>query len=201
MVKKAARVISFLFHPAIIPTLGFLLFFNSGFYFSLLGWEAKRMILLVVFFTTCILPLFSVALLAINPKLNLSSDSGNQRILPLILSAFSYYLGYMLLQKIETFPVFKLLLLASIFVIVALLPLSFKWKISSHMAALGALTGALLALSFRMGVNPAWPIATVVSVSGLVASALLVLGKNKLWHLNAGYATGFVILYLIIYLI
>ena len=69
------------------------------------------------------------------------------------------------------------------------------------MAALGALTGALIALSFRMGANPMWSIAAVVFISGIVASALLILNKNKLLHLKAGYVTGFLILYLVIYFI
>lgn len=199
--NKAARAIAYLFHPTIIPTLGFLLLFHSDFYFSMLGWQAKRLVLLIIFFTTCILPLLSIALLSINPKFKLSPDSENFRALSLIFTAFSYYLGYLLLLRIEALPVFKLLQLASIFVIVALLPLSFRWKISSHMAALGALTGALIALSFRMGANPMWSIAAVVFISGIVASALLILNKNKLWHLKAGYATGFLILYLVIYFI
>ncbi len=201
MDKKAARIIIFLFHPTIIPTLGFLLLFHSDFYFSMLGWPAKRLVLLVIFFTTCILPMLSIALLSVNPRFKLSSDSENFRAISLILTIFSYYLGYVLLLRIETLPVFKLLLLASIFVIIALLPLSYKWKISSHMAAFGALTGALIALSLRMGANPMWSIVSVVSVTGVVASALLVLSQNKLWHLKVGYATGFLILYLFIYIV
>lgn len=69
------------------------------------------------------------------------------------------------------------------------------------MAALGGLTGTLLALSFRTGTNPVWAIAAVIIASGLAATARLVLGKNKLWHLEAGYALGFTTLYLVIYFV
>ncbi len=113
--NKTARAIAYLFHPTIIPTLGFLLLFHSDFYFSMLGWQAKRLVLLIIFFTTCILPLLSIALLSINPKFKLSPDSENFRALSLIFTAFSYYLGYLLLLRIEALPVFKLLQLASIF--------------------------------------------------------------------------------------
>ena len=47
--NKTARVIAYLFHPTIIPTLGFLLLFHSDFYFSMLGWQAKRLVLLIIF--------------------------------------------------------------------------------------------------------------------------------------------------------
>lgn len=69
------------------------------------------------------------------------------------------------------------------------------------MAAMGGLTGALLALSFRTGNNPLWAIVTVIVASGVLATARLVLEKNKLWHLEAGYTLGFTILYLVIYFV
>ena len=156
---------------------------------------------MVVLFSTGILPLLTMALLAINPKFELSFDTGSQRALPLLLSSVSYYLGYFLLNRINAYPVFKIFLIASVLVIVVLLILSLKWKISSHMAAMGGLTGALLALSFRTGTNPVWAIVMVIVLSGLVATARLKLEKNKLWHLEAGYAIGFVTLYLIIYFV
>ena len=51
-----ARLLSILFHPLLIPTLGFFLLFNSGLYFSILPWNLKLYLLLVVFTTTCALP-------------------------------------------------------------------------------------------------------------------------------------------------
>ena len=115
MDKKAARIITFLFHPTIIPTLGFLLLFHSDFYFSMLGWPAKRLVLLVIFFTTCILPMLSIALLSVNPRFKLSSDSENFRAISLILTVFSYNLGYVLLLRIEALPVFILLISVAVF--------------------------------------------------------------------------------------
>ncbi|RIH65643.1 hypothetical protein D1164_08240 [Mariniphaga sediminis] len=201
MTKKLAQIISFIFHPALVPTLGFLLLFHSGFYFSFLNWEAKRFILLIVLFSTAILPLLAVALLALNPKFNLVFETGSQRALPMLFSAVFYYMGYVLLGRVNAYPVFKILLIASVLVIVGLLLVSLKWNISSHMAALGGLTGALLSLSFRTGTNPIWIIVAVILASGLVATAQLFLGRNKLWHLEAGYVFGFSVFYLVIYFI
>lgn len=69
------------------------------------------------------------------------------------------------------------------------------------MAAMGGLTGALLALCFRTGTNPVWAIVLVIIASGLLATSRLMLKKNKMWHLEAGYALGFVTLYLVIYFV
>jgi len=174
---------------------------NSGFYFSILSWEAKRFILLVVLFSTGILPMLTVAVLALNPRFDVNMQNSRDRIVPLLFSSAFYYLGYMLLNKMKAFPIFKVFMIASVLLIVVLLLVSFKWKISSHMAALGALAGTLFALSFRSGVNPVGPILLVVLVSGIVGSARLILQKHSLSQLAAGFLSGFMILYLVIYFI
>lgn len=201
MARTVAQIISVILHPVLLPTLGFLLLFHSGFYFSYLNWEAKRLVLLVVLFTTAILPLLAMSVLAINPRFKLSFETGSQRALPLMFSSVFYYVGYMLLNRLNAFPVLKVVMIASVLVLLALMLASLKWKISSHMAALGGLTGVLLALSFRTGVYPVWAIITVITASGLAGTAQLFLEKNKLWHLEAGYALGFTFLYLTIYFI
>ncbi len=199
MSEKVARVISIVFHPVLIPTLGFLLLLNSGFYFSLLTIEAKRFLLLVIFLSTCILPMLMVAMLALNPKFDITMPGSKDRILPLLASAAFYYLGFILLGKVKAVPEFKLFMIASVLVIVALLIISFKWKISNHMAAVGGLTGTMFALSFKGGLNPVYSVIIVVLLSGIVGTARLSLNKHNIWQVIAGYALGFVILYLVIF--
>lgn len=201
MSEKIAKIISIVFHPVLLPTLGLFLLLNSGFYFTMLSWEAKRFILLVVLFSTGILPMLTVAVLALNPRFDINMQNSRDRIIPLLFSSAFYYLGYMLLNKMKAFPVFKIFMIASVLVIVVLLIISFKWKISSHMAALGALAGTFFALSFRSGVNPIGPIILVVLVSGIVGSARLILQKHSLAQITAGYFSGFLILYLVIYFV
>lgn len=200
MSERIAKIISVLFHPVLIPTLGLFLLLNSGFYFSMLSWEAKRFVLLVMFFTTCILPMLSVAIMALNPKFNIAMPESRDRILPLASSSIFYYLGFVLLSKVRAVPDFKMFMVATVLVIIALLVISFKWKISTHMAAIGGLTGTLFALSFRSGINPIYSILAVVLVSGLVGTARLILKKHDIWQLLAGYGMGFLVLYFVIYL-
>ncbi len=201
MSTKVSKFISILFHPVLIPTLGFLLLFNSGFYFSMLTWEAKRFVLLVVLLSTGILPIISVGILSLNPKFDVSMARSQDRIIPLLSSAVFYYLGSVLLGRMQAFPVFRIFLIASILVIVIILLISFKWKISNHMAAVGGMTGTLFALSFRTGVNPVWSLLFAVLVSGVVGTARLVLKKHDLKQIAAGYAVGFLMLYSVIYFI
>ena len=199
MSVKLAKFVSTVFHPVLLPTLGFLLLFTSGFYDSLLTTDAKRFILLVIFFSTATLPMLAVAILAINSKFDMLMPNSRDRIIPLLFASVFYYIGFILLGKIHFIPMFKLYMIASVLLIIALLLISFKWNISIHMAATGALTATFFAMSFRAGVNPMNAIIIVVIVSGLVGTARLVLNKNNLLQVAAGYILGFIILYPVIY--
>ena len=201
MHPKLAKVVSILFHPVLIPTLGILLLLNSSFYFSMLSWEAKRFILLVVFFTSCILPMLMVSLLALNTKFDINMPKSTDRVLPLLAAAVFYYLGFVLLGRISVFPVLKMYMLASVLVIVALLIISLKWKISNHMAALGGLAGTFFALSFRYGLNPVYSLLGIILVSGIVGTARLALERHNIWQIIAGYSLGFCVLYLVVYFV
>jgi hypothetical protein len=196
---KTARIISFIFHPIILPSLAFLLLLNTGLYDFLLSDQAKRYILLVIFFTTATLPLLSVVLLAMNPKFDFLTGESRENALPLLLTSVFYYLGFVLLSRIHFLPVFKLYMIGSVLLIVALLLISIKWKISIHMAAAGAVTATFFAISFRGGVNPMGALVVMVLVSGLIGTARILIEKNNLPQLTAGYLIGFIILYPVIY--
>ncbi|VAW23832.1 hypothetical protein MNBD_BACTEROID01-2393 [hydrothermal vent metagenome] len=199
--KSAAKVISFIFHPALVTTLGFILLFNSSFFFSILPWEVKKFVLIVVFLTTGLLPVFTMAVMALNPRFSLSFEKSTDRVLPLVFSAIYYSLGYYLLDKLPAYSIFKILLLATTLVIILLLLTSYKWKVSNHLAGLGGLLGTVLALSFRMGVNPVFIISGIILLSGVVGTSQMILGKYNLPQIFGGFAIGFSILYLVVYFI
>lgn len=199
MPVKLAKIISIIFHPILLPTLGFLLLFISGFYNSMLTAEAKRYILLVIFFSTATLPMLSIAVLAFNPNFNFLMPASSDRIVPLLFTSVFYYIGFVLLGQIHFLPVFKLFMIASVLLIIMLLLVSFKWKISIHMAAIGAVTAMFFALSFRTGVNPKSAIVILILISGLIGTAHLILNKSNILQLVAGYILGFAVLYPVIY--
>lgn len=119
----------------------------------------------------------------------------------LFFTGIFYYLGFLLLGRIKAFPIFKVILLASVLVIIAILLLSLKWKISAHMAALGSLTGVVFAIAFRTGINPFIPILVLILASGLTGTSRLMLEKNNLPQIATGYILGFLIVYLTIFFV
>lgn len=199
MSEKIAKIISNVFHPVILPFLGFLLLLGTGLYSSILTSDARNYILLVVFFSTATLPMLSVAMLALNPRFDVLMQNSRDRIIPLLFSSVFYYIGYVLLSRVHFLPVFKLFMIASVLVIVLLLLISFKWNISIHMATIGSISATFFALSFRAGANPVVAIIIVVLLSGLIGTSRLILNKNSLPQVAAGYILGFITLYPVIY--
>ena len=194
----SARITSIIFHPLLIPTIGFLLLFSSGFYFAVIPWSLKRFILLVVFLSTCIMPALSIGILSFSPRFDIKMEKGTDRVLPLILSSISYYMGYLILRRVPLFPVYQLFLTASILVQIALLIISLQWKISAHAAAIGGLVGGFFALSFRLQENPILILATLIFISGIVGTARLILEKHTSTQVYAGFLLGILIMSLVI---
>ncbi len=193
-----ARVTSIIFHPLLIPTLGFVLLLNSDFYFALLPWSVKKFMLLTVFLSTCILPALSILILSMSPKFDMNMEKSTDRILPLLLSSVFYYIGYLILERLPVFPIYNLFLIASILVQISLIVVSLKWKISAHAAAIGGLIGGVSALSFRLHENMILVLSLLIIVAGLVATSRLILLKHTNSQVYAGFSLGFLIIALVI---
>lgn len=196
-----ARATSIIFHPLLIPTLGFFLLFNSGFYFSVLPWELQKYMLLVVFISTCVLPAISIFILSLNPKFNLNMGKNTDRVLSLLISSVFYYLGYHILKRLPIFPMYNVLLIGAVLIQIALLPISMRWNISVHAAAIGGLVGSISGLSFRLHENPILLLSLVIFVAGLVGTSRLILQKHTQSQVYTGFSVGFLILFLIITII
>ena len=196
--QSAARGISFAFHPLIMTTLGFLLLMNSGFYFALLTYEAKQFILLVVFLSTCLLPLVSIGLMGLNTRFKLNMDKSTDRVIPMLVTSVFYYMGYYYLGRIPVYPIYRVFLISAILIIVLLMIISMRWKISSHMAGIGGLIGVIIALSARLNINSSLLLSLLIGIAGLTGTSRLILGKHNSIQIYAGFLIGFAVNYLII---
>ena len=102
---KAARIISILFHPLIMPSVGFLLLFNSGTYLAYLPFEYKKMILLIVFLCTFVIPLSILPFFLYHKIISDINMSGaRERFAPLVINFILFVLCYFLLRKVPIPP-------------------------------------------------------------------------------------------------
>ncbi len=192
-----AKSLSTVLHPMLIPTLGLFLIFNIGGHFSYLPIDHKRVIYLIVFLSTCVLPLSLIPLFILLGLIkNVYMEDRRERLFPTLATGLFYLLGYFFLSRIPIVPSFILgFMLATIVAITLALSITMFWKISMHMIGIGGLTGAILALSMRFGLD-IWLIFTVIILlAGLLGSSRLYLKAHTPLQVHAGFLLGGIVVF------
>lgn len=204
MVKKAAWIISLLLHPLLMPTILFsiLLFFTS-YLGSNLHSEGVIYLLAVIFITTCLLPLFCVAVLKFTNNIS-SYGSGDKkdRIIPFFfISMFYAVTTYMFATKIKLGQVY-LVVISSITILLFILTIiTFFWKISAHSAAVSGVVGFIFGIGYKYADSQLlWPLAVVTIMAGLVMSSSLYLNAHKPSEILGGSLLGFFFSFTSVYL-
>lgn len=194
MEKRFAHILSFLFHPLFLTFYGLLILFHSNLYISYLPPSMKKWIYIIVAVNTAIVPL-SITPIYLYRKIisSVQMESSNERIIPLIINAFLYYLTYYLLNRYNTPDVIRVYILAGAVCIFMAIIVSWKWKISLHMIGIGALTGAVLSISFRYRINLNLYFIVLIFISGLVGASRLQLDAHNPGQIYSGYVLGFLI--------
>lgn len=202
MTRSISNIISWVFHPVLIPLWGIILIFNSGSYISHLNWEAKRVILGIVFFATILMPLATVSLLYYQQIIkDFTGKNGRDRMISIAAFTLFYIFCWYLLNKLPIsrhiqFYMMNLSLL-SIFCLIV----SIKWNLSIHMAGIGALSGSILAFTFSRGLQLEAIIMILFIASGLTGYARLINQKNTPVQVYLSYLLGFGVLFTIGYFI
>lgn len=191
MNKALAKIFTVLFHPLVLPSIGIIILYNSGSVLEYLPFQAKKVILLVVAVSTLILPLTFVPFFIFQRIIkNAQMEDKKERIIPFFVTAALYFFGYYLLVRLGAPQTITKFILASATTVTVLLLLSLKWKISAHMTGLGGMTGALIAISYRLGVNLEYYIIAAILISGFVAYSRLLLKAHSQLHIYLGWFTG-----------
>ena len=191
MNKTFAKILSVVLHPLLIPTIGLLIVLNSGSRLEFLPSQAKRIILLIVFVSTTILPLTFVPFYVFQKIIkNVQMDNSKERLIPFLVTSVLYVFCYYLLLRLgvpDTIVNFILVGAVSVF---TLFILSFFWKISAHMLGIGGLVGALISISFILNVNLEYYIVASILFSGILGYSRLTLGKHKQYQIYTGWILG-----------
>ena len=154
MSKTLAKIFSILFHPILLPSIGMLIMFNSGSVLEYIPFQAKKVILLIVFVSTAVLPLTFVPFFIFQKIVkSVQMENAKERLVPYFVTAVLYTFCYYLLGRLGAPATINKLILIAALSIFSLFILSFFSKISAHMVGAGGLIGALIAVSFIFEVN------------------------------------------------
>jgi len=195
MQKIIAKTISGIFNPLLIPTYGLIILFNSETFYSLLPYEAKKIIFLSVFLSTCLIPLAFIPLFYFQRVIhNFEMKTTKERYLPFAVIGILYFIAYMMLGRMGVPDIINNLILAAAFIIVVILAVSIRWKISAHMAGIGGLLGALIIFTFSLKVDFLPYIILTIFIAGILGSSRIILKLHNPEQIYTGFGTGLAVL-------
>ena len=189
---RTARVISAIFTPFSIPFLAFLILFLFS-YLRIMPIQYKLIVLVVVYCFSILMPTLTIFLFR---KINGFSpeDLGERkrRFMPFLLTITSYVFCLVMMHRLNIPWYMTGIILAALIMMVICIVVNLKWKLSEHMAGVGAIVGGLVSFSALFGYNPVWWLCLFILIAGVLGTARIILQHHTLGEVLVGFAVGLI---------
>lgn len=186
----AARTVSALFNPFYLPVVGLVVLFVFS-YLSLLPWLYKLMVLVMVYVLTALLPTLFIRMYHRYEGWTVFDFFARERrMIPYVISLACYLLCYYLLRLLHVPSFMRSIVVSALAIQVTCAIVNNWWKISTHMAAVGGVAGALMAFGFIFSFNPVWWLGVDIVVSGIVGTSRMLLRQHSLGQICGGFGVG-----------
>ena len=185
-----ARVVSLVFTPFYLPLVGIALLLTFTF---LNGLPTKYKLLLIstVYLLTVFIPTVLIFLYRLARGWSLQElGQKHHRIVPYAISIACYLICIWLLDRVYVNHEIISIIIAALIIQAVVICINFFWKISSHTAAIGGVTGALVAYGFLFEFNPVGWLCLSIFISGIVGSARIILRQHSVAQVVAGFFIG-----------
>lgn len=191
--RALANILSVLLHPLWMPTLTIVLCFGIDPYMSY-GFtkEGLWMVFGMVFVMTAVFPLTSVLLMRRTGVVTDMTMPTRQERIPAYLSTLVYYgmCYYLLRTRLDDPRTLGIFFGATLCLLLVLL-FTLRWKISAHMAGIGGLLGALLAVMVTDEREAPVLLCGLFLLAGALGTARLVASDHTPAQVYAGALLGF----------
>ncbi|MDX2429692.1 MAG: hypothetical protein QNK35_02090 [Bacteroides sp.] len=192
--KTAARLITILFHPLIMPTIGLLIILNSGTYLSLLDPAAKRAVLFVMALGTLLFPLMMIPVLYYRNLISsLQNASREERFLPYLIILILYVITFVYFLRLPLSKVIHAYVLSVSILLFLMMVVTLWFRICGHTAALGGIVGLIIALILLYETPLELFLAAAILIAGLVATSRLKLEVQRPVEVYTGFLLGFAV--------
>lgn len=197
--KKIARVLSYLFHPLLMPSLGLLILLNSGTYLSLFDPAVKRAIMFVLVLGTLVFPLMMLPILYYRNLVSSFKDATREeQLIPQIIILILYIITFVYFNRLPLSRMIHAYVLSASLVLFLVMLLNLRFNICIHSAALGGISGLIIALIYSFGTPMEGILILSLLAGGLSGSSRLALGIKQWWEVLLGYLLGFLVVLLTI---
>lgn len=194
--KQFARIITILFHPLVMPTLGLLVILNSGTYLSLLDPAAKRAILFVLALGTLLFPLMMIPVLYYRNMISsLQDNSREDRFLPYLIILILYIITFIYFRRLPLSHIIHAYVLSVSILLLLIMLISVKFRICPFTAAAGGLSALILVLILQYDTALLIYLGVSILLAGLLGTARLILGVQRPAEVYAGFFLGLVVVF------
>ena len=195
--NRTALALSALLHPLLMPTLVYaiLLYFSPA-VFGIANEASQWRLLLLVFFSTFLIPFLSILLMfKVRSISSLTLDNKNERFMPFLTTTMFYMLTtYLFLKQMQGFYTMIVVLSSITFSIAMVTLITVFWKISAHSVGICGVIGFLFGF-YQKYADPQlfYPILAVILLAGLLMSARLYLNAHTPSQVFTGALLGLAI--------
>lgn len=187
---RMSKIVSAICSPFYMPVVGLLALFIFS-YLSLLTWQVKLYIFILVFLFTIMLPTTLIRMYCRYEGWTLQEvREKDKRVVPFIICIFSYFWCYYCLSANHVPYTIRCIIIASILIQMFCAIINHWWHISIHSAAIGGVLGAIMAFAEIFSFNPVWWMCLVLLIAGLVGTSRMILKRHTLGQVVAGFLIG-----------
>ena len=198
----AARTISIVFTPFYLPVLGLVALFMLSYLNRLVPWYYKLTVIMMVYLFTVLLPTLLIHLYRKYQGWTLHElGMKERRMVPYIISIVCYFACYYIMNLYHIPHFISSILITALAIQIICALINVWWKISTHSAAIGGVTGALMSFSLLFHFNPTWWLCLAILFAGLVGSSRIILKQHTLSQVNVGFIVGLISAFYIISMI
>ena len=188
----AARLISMVFTPFYLPTVGLICLFMFS-YLSQMPWSYKFQLLTMVYLLTVVIPTVLIHFYRRHHGWSLI-DLGQKerRAVPYVISILCYFLCIYLMEFLHIPHFMMSIVTAALFIQITCAMINVWWKISTHTAAIGGVAGGLFVFAEFFGFNPVWWLSLTLILAGILGTSRMILRQHSLAQVVAGVLVGVV---------
>lgn len=198
----AARTISIVFTPFYLPVLGLVALFMLSYLNRLVPWYYKLTVIMMVYIFTVLLPTLLIHLYRKYQGWTLHElGMKERRMVPYIISIVCYFACYYIMNLYHIPHFISSILITALAIQIICALINVWWKISTHSAAIGGVTGALMSFAMLFQFNPTWWLCLATLFAGLVGSSRIILKQHTLSQVNVGFIVGLISAFYIISMI
>lgn len=188
-----AKIVSIIFTPFYWPTFGLLLLLIFS-RMSQIPFSVKLQIVAIVYFFTILLPTLLIRLYRkYNGWSHFQLGNKERRMIPYIISIICYFSCYYILNFFHVAHFMSIVIIFAILTQIMCAIVNVWWKISTHTAGVGGITGAIYFFSLYLNFNLMWWLCLLILIGGIVGSSRMILRQHSLSQVVMGYILGFLV--------